>query len=321
MVNDLGKSVLEVNNLNVSFNIKNKLYPALEDLSFTIKENTVVGVVGESGSGKSLTAQSILGILPENTELDGSIRLEGDELIDKTPKAWRKLRGNEVSIIFQEPMTALNPLMQVGKQISEVLKKHTKYSKKTRFEKTIRMMEEVGLKRPESLYHSYPHELSGGMRQRIVIAMALINNPKLIIADEPTTALDVTIQAQILKLLKGMMDERDGAMLFISHDWGVISEVCDYVLVMYAGKIVEQGPIQDILIRPKHAYTQGLLKAIPDFRKRGEVLHTIPLRVPALTEREKGNWPYIEVTEKNAHYVQEIFPEIAGNDIKEHLHG
>src|SRR5699024_164225 len=164
-------------------------------------------------------------------------------------------------------------------------------------------MEEVGLRRPENLYHSYPHELSGGMRQRIVIAMALINNPKLIIADEPTTAHDVTIQAQIIKLLQEIIGKRNGAMLFISHDWGVISEVCDYVLVMYAVRIIEQGPIQHILVKPKHPYTQGLLKAIPDFRKRGEKLHTIPLRVPALTERKKGDWPYIEKTTENAAYI------------------
>lgn len=306
----LGKPLLEVNDLNVSFKIGKETYPALEDITFKVDENSVVGVVGESGSGKSLTAHSILGILPTNTEVSGSIRLENDELINKSQKAWRKLRSNEVSLIFQEPMTSLNPLMKVGRQISEVIKKHTNDSREVRYKKTIRMMNEVGLKRPETLYHAYPHELSGGMRQRIVIAMALINNPKLIIADEPTTALDVTIQAQIINLLKEIMNKRDGAMLFISHDWGVISQVCDYVLVMYAGKVVEQGSMEKLINDPQHPYTRGLLKAIPDFRKRGETLYSIPLRVPALTERKKGNWPYIELTEDNASYATKIFPEM-----------
>ncbi len=306
----MSKSLLEVNNLNVSFTIGKETHPALENISFTINENSVVGVVGESGSGKSITAHSILGILPTNTNVEGSIRLGDEELVHKNQNEWRKLRSNEISLIFQEPMTSLNPLMKVGKQVSEVLKKHTKDSKERRYQRTIDIMNEVGLNRPESLYHSYPHELSGGMRQRIIIAMALINQPKLIIADEPTTALDVTIQAQIIKLLKEIMMKRSGAMLFISHDWGVISQVCDYVIVMYAGRIVEQGPIENLLNKPEHPYTRGLLKAIPDFRKKGEELYTIPLRVPALTERKEGNWPYIKITKENESYVQEIFPEV-----------
>ncbi|CQR46814.1 Oligopeptide transport ATP-binding protein OppD [Paraliobacillus sp. PM-2] len=313
----MGNSLLEVNNLDVSFKIGKKTYPALEDITFKINENTIVGVVGESGSGKSLTAQSILGILPTNTEVEGSIKLENDELINKSMKDWKKLRSNEVSLIFQEPMTSLNPLMKVGKQISEILKKHTNDSKEQRYKKTIKIMNEVGLKRSENLYHSYPHELSGGMRQRIVIAMAIINNPKLIIADEPTTALDVTIQAQILNLLKSIVKKRNGAMLFISHDWGVISQVCDYVLVMYAGQIVEQGLIENLLNNPQHPYTRGLIKAIPDFRKRGEALYSIPLRVPALTERNKGEWPYIKITKENAQCAAEIFPEITKEGTKE----
>lgn len=313
--------MLAIDDLNVSFHVKGKLYPALENISFTMEENSVVGVVGESGSGKSLTAQAILGVLPSNTEVEGSIQLQGDELIHKSKKEWRKLRGTDLAIIFQEPMTALNPLMKVGKQISEVLKKHTKDSKKVRYQKTIAMMEEVGLKRPENLYHAYPHELSGGMRQRIVIAIALINHPKLIIADEPTTALDVTIQAQILHLLKDIMKKRDGAMLFISHDWGVISEVCDYVVVMYAGRIIEKGTVHELLTKPKHPYTRGLLRAIPDYRKRGQKLHTIPLRVPALTERKKGNWPYIELTRENQNDVKAIFPEAEQLVEKEESYG
>lgn len=303
-------SLLKVNDLNVSFIIGNETHPALENISFTIHENSVVGVVGESGSGKSITAHSILGILPTNTNIEGSIQLENEELVHKSENDWRKLRSNKISLIFQEPMTSLNPLMKVGKQVSEVLKKHTRDSRDQRYQKTIDIMKEVGLNRPESIYHSYPHELSGGMRQRIVIAMALINNPKLIIADEPTTALDVTTQAQIINLLKDIMKKRSGAMLFISHDWGVISQVCDYVIVMYAGRIVEQGPIEKLINQPEHPYTRGLLRSIPDFRKKGEELYTIPLRVPALTERKKGNWPYIEITEENKPNLQEIFPEV-----------
>ncbi|NGP46664.1 ABC transporter ATP-binding protein [Bacillaceae bacterium SIJ1] len=306
----MGNPILNVKDLNVSFKIGKHTYPALDDVSFSVMENSIVGVVGESGSGKSLTAQSILGILPKNAVVEsGSICLDQDELINKSTKQWEKLRSNEISMIFQEPMTALNPLMKVGTQIEEVLKKHTNDPKKVRREKTIQMMREVGLPRPESLYHSYPHELSGGMRQRIVIAIALVNDPKLIIADEPTTALDVTIQDQILKLLKEMIRKRNGAMLFISHDWGVVTQICDYVLVVYAGKIIEQGPMDELIKSPKHPYTKGLLQAIPTYQKRGEKLYNIPLRVPALTERKKGEWPYIKVTEQNRKYIRDIFPE------------
>lgn len=307
--------LLEVKNLNVSFNIRKQSYPALEDISFIIKPNQVVGIVGESGSGKSLTAQSVMGILPGNACIEsGSMRIDGEELVGKSEKAWAGIRSNDISMVFQEPMTALNPLMKVGAQVAEVLKKHTRLSKAARKQKTLQMMNEVGLPRVESLYHAYPHELSGGMKQRIVIAMALINDPKLIIADEPTTALDVTIQAQVLTLFRTMIKKREGAMLFISHDWGVISDVCDEVLVMYAGRIVERGPIQSVMRNPQHFYTRGLLKAIPDHRRRGHKLYHIPLRVPALQERVRGEWPYLK---DNVNEAKHIFPEaftIQGGD-------
>lgn len=302
--------MLHVKNLHTMIEINQNQYPVLEDLTFTIQPNRVVGIVGESGSGKSLTAQAILGILPKNAQItSGDIYLHDENLTKKTEKEWEKIRSKDISMVFQEPMTALNPLMKVGKQISEVLKKHTKFSKEQRKIKTIQMMKEVGLKRPESLYHAYPHELSGGMKQRIIIAMALINNPSLIIADEPTTALDVTIQAQVLGLFRDLVKKRGSSMLFISHDWGVISQICDEVIVMYAGRIIEHGPMYKVLHHPQHPYTKGLLQSIPDHLKRGEKLYHIPLRVPAVQERVKGEWPYIKKQADNHDTLKQIFPE------------
>ncbi|WP_313894598.1 ABC transporter ATP-binding protein [Psychrobacillus sp.] len=290
----MAQPILNVDNLEVAFSFPDGEYKALQGISFSVEPNEVVGIVGESGCGKSLTSLSVMGILPRNAHITkGDIQLNGEELIGLSEKKWQTLRGQKISMIFQEPMTSLNPLLTIGRQISEVLKKHTRLSKEERKNRTIEIMKEVGLPRAEELYSSYPHQLSGGMRQRVVIAIALVGEADLIIADEPTTALDVTIQAQILELFGEIKRKRNASMLFISHDWGVIRQICDRVLVMYAGYIIEQGPVSEIVNNPKHPYTKGLILSIPDHRKRGEKLHTIAGRVPTLKER-KGGCPFAD---------------------------
>lgn len=282
--------ILDVKDLDVSFTFPDGQYKAIDSLSFTVHSNEVVGIVGESGCGKTLTSLAIMGMLPDNASItNGSICFRHKrQLVGLSEKEWQSIRGRAISMIFQEPMTALNPVYPVGKQISEVLIKHTKQSRKAIKEQTIQLMKQVGLPRAEALYHSYPHQLSGGMRQRIVIAMALIGEPDLIIADEPTTALDVTIQSQIIQLFRKLKQEKKVSMLFISHDWGVLSQVCDRVLVLYAGQLVEAGPISRLVDEPLHPYTKGLIRSIPDRAKRGEPLYTIPGRVPPLKERHRG---------------------------------
>ncbi|RKQ35837.1 ABC transporter ATP-binding protein [Oceanobacillus halophilus] len=301
--------ILSIENMDVSFQLSDGKYKALEDISFSVFPDEVVGIVGESGCGKSLTSQAILGILPKNAQVDhGEIAYKNNNLLEMKENDWQEIRGSALSMIFQEPMTALNPLLTVGKQISEVLKKHTNLSKKTRKQKTISMMKEVGLSRAEELYNSYPHQLSGGMQQRIVIAIALIAEPDLIIADEPTTALDVTIQAQILELFRKLKQYRKTSIIFISHDWGVIRHICDRVLVMYAGRIVEQGSVTEIISNPKHPYTKGLIQSIPDHQKKGEELYTIAGKVPSLKER-KGGCPFADRCSSRLDICKQQFPE------------
>jgi peptide/nickel transport system ATP-binding protein len=281
--------------MDVSFRLARAKYKALENITFSIYPNEVVGIVGESGCGKSLTAQAILGILPENAVVEkGEMGFKQLNLRELRDTDWRKIRGKSISMIFQEPMTALNPLVKVGKQISEVLNVHTSYSKVEMKKRTLEMMKKVGLPRAEALYKAYPHELSGGMQQRVVIAIALIAEPDLIIADEPTTALDVTIQAQILALFRKIKNERKSSMIFISHDWGVIRNICDRVLVMYAGHIVEEGTVSGILKNPKHPYTQALIQSIPDHQKRGMELFAIPGKVPSLPDRKIAVCPFVD---------------------------
>ncbi|WP_156289565.1 ABC transporter ATP-binding protein [Oceanobacillus salinisoli] len=301
--------LLAVENMNVTFQFADGKYKALEDITFSVFPDEVIGIVGESGCGKSLTSQAILGILPDNAAVkQGKVSYKEKDLLKYNEREWQQVRGKEISIIFQEPMTALNPLLTIGKQISEVLKKHTNLSKSERKKRTIEMMQEVGLPRAEELYKAYPHQLSGGMRQRVVIAIALIAEPDLIIADEPTTALDVTIQAQVLELFRKIKLQRKSSMIFISHDWGVIRHVCDRVLVMYAGHIVEEGTVSEILKHPKHPYTKGLIQSIPDHRKRGMELYTIPGKVPSLQER-KGGCPFADRCLERMEQCGELYPE------------
>lgn len=258
------ETLLSVNNLEVSFFTYAGEVKAVRDISYELKHGEVIGIVGESGSGKSVSSYGLMGIIPEPGKIiGGNIIFDGKDITAMPEKEMVKLRGKDIGMIFQDPMTSLNPVYTVGNQIDESLKKHTDLNKKQRKERMIELFTLVGINQPEERIHQYPHEFSGGMRQRVMIAMALACNPKLLIADEPTTALDVTIQAQIIELMKELKDKINMSIIFITHDLGVVSEICDKVIVMYAGNIVESGNIDDIFYQPKHPYTLGLLKSVP----------------------------------------------------------
>lgn len=285
----MGTALLEVKELEVAFSGGSTSYSALQSISFVLHKGEVLGIVGESGCGKSLTSLSVMGLLPGGAEVtQGEIWLEGTNLYALSAEEWCNVRGRQAAMIFQDPMTALNPLVPIGRQIAETALIHMRIPRKEARQLALDMMKRVGLPRAEQLFREYPHQLSGGMRQRVMIAMALICRPQLLIADEPTTALDVTIQAQILSLLRDMKEETGAAMLFISHDLGVIREISDRVMVMYAGYVVEEAPVEELLNHPKHPYTVGLLQSIPDIAHKDQPLHTIPGRVPALAERGRG---------------------------------
>ncbi|WP_324610610.1 MULTISPECIES: ABC transporter ATP-binding protein [Rhizobium/Agrobacterium group] len=257
---------------------------AVDGVDLTIREGRILGVVGESGSGKSVTGASIMGLIqrPGWVDPDSHILFKGRDLVKLSEKEWREIRGNEIAMVFQEPMTSLNPVFSVGDQIIENLRLHRRISKSDARARAIELMTMVGIPSPETRVDSYPHELSGGMRQRIVIAMALTCDPSLLIADEPTTALDVTIQAQILDLVVRLKDELGMGVMFITHDLGVVAEICDDVAVMYGGKIVESGPVASILANPQHPYTRGLLACIPRLNTDPTVrLSTIAGTVPS----------------------------------------
>ena len=282
------ESLLDVKNLGISFQTPNGRVHAVDDINFKISKGQTVGLVGESGCGKSVTALSLMRLLesPSGRIEDGSISLNGRNLVDLPMSDMRKIRGNSMSMIFQEPMTSLNPVFTIGNQISEVFRIHKGMNRHEAKEKSIEMLRLVNIPEAASRFSEYPHQLSGGMRQRVMIAMALACEPQLLIADEPTTALDVTIQAQILALMAKLQQEMGMAILMITHDLGVVAEVCDYVIVMYAGKIIEQAPVKDIFLNPKHPYTLGLLESIPALGKKVEYLPSISGMVP-----EFGNLP------------------------------
>lgn len=257
--------VLEISNLTVSLPAGGDRKNAIEDVSFTVNQGEIVCVVGESGSGKSVTSQAVMGLLPKGqlSVAGGSIRLEGEDLLAKTLPELRALRGTRMAMVFQEPMTALNPVIPVGEQIGEVLEIHTALSATERRAKVLDIMNAVHLPDAETMIDSYPHQLSGGQRQRIMIAAALVLDPALLIADEPTTALDVTTQAQILKLIKEMQVRRKTGVLFITHDFGVVADIADRVVVMQKGRVVEQGPAAGVLKDPQHPYTKMLIASVP----------------------------------------------------------
>lgn len=276
--------LLEINNLHTYFDTQKGLIKAVNGVSLSIEEGRTLGVVGESGSGKSQTAMSILKLFENNQKIyEGEIKFEGKVISELSEKEMQKIRGNDISVIFQEPMTSLNPVFTVNRQISEVLMLHQGLNKKEAEARSIEMLKQVKIANPETVNKSYPFQLSGGMRQRVMIAMALACKPKLLIADEPTTALDVTIQAQILKLMNELKAETGTAIMFITHDLGVINQMADDVAVMYCGQVVETAPVDNIFMDSEyiHPYTEGLLTSIPRLNtKRGEKLDVIPGSVP-----------------------------------------
>lgn len=280
---DERKTVLQVNDLQTTFFTDSGKIPAVDHIDFHVKEGEVLGIVGESGCGKSVTSLSIMGLVPNPPgKIVGGEILYGDsDLLKMSEKQMRRIRGNEIAMIFQEPMTSLNPLFTIGNQMLEAIRIHEKgWSKKKATERAVEMLKLVGLPRADDLMKEYPHQLSGGMRQRVMIAMALVCNPKVLIADEPTTALDVTIQAQILKLMRDLNTRLNTAVILITHDLGVVAETCERVIVMYAGQIIEEAPAHTIFNNPEHPYTKGLIQSVPDMRYKKDRLYSIPGNVP-----------------------------------------
>ncbi len=282
--------ILEVNNLETSFFTHIGEVKAIRDVSFKVKHGEPLGVVGESGSGKSVTFLSVMRLLQNPGKvIGGEILFNGEDILAKNTKEMRDIRGNKMSMIFQDPMTSLNPVYTIENQIVEIIKEHNNISNKEAREKTIKMLDMVGIPSPEDRLNSYPHEYSGGMRQRVMIAMALACNPQLLIADEPTTALDVTIQAQILGLIKELSQKLNMATVLITHDLGIVAKVCSRVIVMYGGLIMEEGPVKDIFYNPLHPYTMGLLKSIPRISTGSRTrLVPIPGSPPDLLNPPKG---------------------------------
>ncbi|RNF38174.1 ABC transporter ATP-binding protein [Planococcus salinus] len=277
------KRILDVKGLQTTFFTDDGAIPAVDNVDFHIDEGEVLGIVGESGCGKSVTSLSIMGLVPSppGKITEGEILFQDKDLTKLPERKMRNIRGNDIAMIFQEPMTSLNPLFTIGDQLREAIKIHKRdWSKQQIQDRAVEMMKLVGLPRAEGLMKEYPHQLSGGMRQRVMIAMALLCDPKVLIADEPTTALDVTIQAQILKLIKELNNRLNTAVLLITHDLGVVAETCERVIVMYAGKVVEEGPVNTIFKNPQHPYTRGLLESVPDMRYKKERLYSIPGNVP-----------------------------------------
>jgi len=284
-------SLLDIRGLVTSFETDSGWVRAVDGVSFSVEKGKTVGLVGESGCGKTVTAMSIIDLLPKPSGhvLEGEINFKGSDLREVSDSKMRKIRGGEIGVIFQEPMSALNPVHRIGKQLVEILKIHDNISSRAALQKAVQLLDAVGIPAPEKRISNYPHQLSGGMRQRVMIAIALACEPDLLIADEPTTALDVTVQAQILELIESMQEKLGMAVLLITHDLGVIAQNCDEVVVMYAGRIVERAPVREIFARPRHAYTKGLLNSIPriDSVRKSE-LNTIPGQVASIQDFVAG---------------------------------
>lgn len=286
----MSEPFFEIKDLRVNFLVGRSKLTAVHDISFSMNEGETLCVVGESGCGKSVTANTILRLLPKHTSevAGGQVLLRGKNLLEATEAEIREIRGNKISMIFQEPMTSLNPVYTIGKQMIETLQAHQKISKDEAFERCVKMLSLVEVPEARQRMHAYPHQLSGGLRQRIIIAMALSCEPELLIADEPTTALDVTIQAQVLSLINKLKTELHTAVLLVTHDMGVVADMADQVVVMYAGEIVEHDTVRGIFKNPLHPYTQGLLASIPRMDKRVEQLYTIQGVVPSLKNFPEG---------------------------------
>ncbi|MFD1414403.1 ABC transporter ATP-binding protein [Oceanobacillus jeddahense] len=283
------ESLLDINNLHTYFYTENGEVPSVNGVSFSVKEGEIVGVVGESGCGKSVTSLSILQLInPPGQIKGGEILFHGKDLTKMSEKEIRNIRGNQISMIFQEPLTSLNPVFTIGYQISETIRLHQNLGKKEAKQKSIHLLDKVGIPNANKQYHSFPHQLSGGMRQRVMIAMALSCNPELLIADEPTTALDVTIQKQILRLMRNLKDELNTSIILITHDLGVIAEMVDRVVVMYGGEVVEENDVNNIFKNPKHPYTKGLLDSTPKINQLDEKLISIKGNVPTPDQLPHG---------------------------------
>lgn len=283
-------ALLEIQNLTSAFLFEGKPVPVVMDVSFEVNKGEILGVVGESGSGKSVTAKNVMRLLPTHsaTVLGGRIMFEDEDLLTYSEAQIRKIRGNKISMIFQEPMTSLNPVFTCGNQIMEAIMLHQRVNKKEAAQKALELLKLVGMSMPEERLKNYPHELSGGMRQRVMIAMALSSNPELLIADEPTTALDPTIQAQILELIRDLQKKLGMSVLYITHDLGVVAELCSRVVVMYAGMVMEIATTEELFAHPAHPYTAGLMKAMPRLNSKQKKLYSIKGTVPHITEMPEG---------------------------------
>ncbi len=281
--------VLDIKNLSSHFFTAKGEIPAVDGVSIRVPAGKIIGIVGESGCGKSMTAMSVMGLLRyPGRVVDGTVTLDGRDITHLSPKELSRVRGNEISMIFQEPMTSLNPVYPVGRQVREAILLHQNVTKEEAKKRVIEIFRAVGIPEPEKRYKSYPHQLSGGLRQRVMIGMAMVCKPKVMIADEPTTALDVTIEAQILRLMKELCTDQGTSIILITHNMGVVAEICDYVYVMYAGKVMEQAETFELFENTKHPYTQGLLKSIPRLDKKEKRLYTIDGVVPNLLHLPEG---------------------------------
>lgn len=312
--------LLSVKNLSTEFPVKKGIVKAVEDVSFDVDAGEILAIVGESGSGKSVTSLSVMGLLAEPGHVaGGSMEFEGKDLVHLSEREYRALRGNDMAMIFQEPMTSLNPVYRVGKQIVEAIRTHENVSKKEARERAIDMLRKVGIPSPEKRIDDYPHQMSGGMRQRVMIAMALSCNPKLLIADEPTTALDVTVQKQVIDLLNKLQKELGFAMVFVSHDLALVAEVANSITVMYAGQVVEQGPVTDILCHPVHEYTRGLLGSVLSIEAGGARLHQVPGSVPSPKDFPEGD----RFTPRSSHpdKVSQLRPVLKRVEGTDHYYG
>ncbi|QBP41716.1 ABC transporter ATP-binding protein [Paenisporosarcina antarctica] len=307
--------LLTITDLHTGFRIKDTYFNAVDGVSIHLKKNEILAIVGESGCGKSTLATSIIGLHdPNNTKITGEIQFKGFDLTKLTDEKLNKVRGNDIGMIFQDPLSALNPLMRIGDQIEESLIYHTKLSKVERLKRVIELINQVGIPNPKRVVKQFPHQLSGGMRQRVIIAIAISCKPSIIIADEPTTALDVTIQAQILDLLKNLQTETESGIILITHDLGVVAEVADRVAVMYAGQIIEEAPVEELFNNPIHPYTKSLLNSIPQTHSDNEKLEVIQGLVPSLVNlpREGCRFaPRIPWIPQEAHETKPQLHEIA----------
>ncbi|WP_017381578.1 ABC transporter ATP-binding protein [Paenisporosarcina sp. TG-14] len=307
--------LLTITDLHTGFRIKDTYFNAVDGVSIHLKKNEILAIVGESGCGKSSLATSIIGLHdPNNTKITGEIQFKGFDLAKLTDEKLNKVRGNDIGMIFQDPLSALNPLMRIGDQIEESLIYHTKLSKVERLKRVIELINQVGIPNPNRVVKQFPHQLSGGMRQRVIIAIAISCKPSIIIADEPTTALDVTIQAQILDLLKNLQTETESGIILITHDLGVVAEVADRVAVMYAGQIIEEAPVEELFNNPIHPYTRSLLNSIPQTHSDNEKLEVIQGLVPSLVNLPRDGCrfaPRIPWIPKEAHETKPQLHEIA----------